>query len=298
MSQSKLCIGVYSCFAQKKFIDQSIACHQTWEKHARKFGVNVFYYVDQNIDSSVNWDNIIQLKNVGDDYESAFQKHFKGLKQMYETVVSDWYFSAGSDTYLNIENTLKMLNKYDCNQPRVIAGCHGYSDCLINDVFFEWYSGGGGYFVSRSALDYLIKYFDDNLKKDWHELCENVNCNHVRAACDVCFFYLIRKYQLPIQIDVEKEIHSCSDKGQWFGNELCPPPWCCKPNRRTLITCHFMTPERSHDYYNFWENEIVAKQSTDLFLLYENAVNPPNQAVNPPSQINKQLPILYQYSQE
>lgn len=278
--RDKLCIGVFSTFMIRKYIDQCIGCHETWEKHADKYGVKVFYHLANTMDKTITWPNIVFLKDVSDDYESAFDKHFKGMKHLYETVEADWYFSAGSDTFLNIQNSLDMLKKYDASTPIVIGGAHRYDGTRLGEYVFTWYSGAGGYFVSRPALELMLKYFD-TIKQEWYDLCKVAQAPNFRPACDVCFFYIIHKNKLPIQIVMEKQIHSCNHKGIFFGT---PCSWGCVPNYQTLVTCHFMGPEESKYYMDILENRFCESKY--------------NKLKTTPSDIHEHIPTLYEYSKD
>jgi hypothetical protein len=250
----KLTIGVFSSMMLPTYIEESVSCHSTWETQAQKLGVPVFYHVGQVIDENLlNWPNIVQLPGVVDDYQSAFDKHFKGLKHLYETVDSEWYFSVGSDTYPNIKNILTMLAKYDSSQPRVIVGPHEYIAHKLGEETFDWYSGASGYFISRLALELILKV-SDTPKEDWHAICEVNSRDDWKPACDVCFFYMIHKNQLPIEIIKEKQIHACDYNGRFYNLECW---WGCHPNPQTLQVCHFMTPEKSLLYYHLIEDNTI-----------------------------------------
>ena len=107
-----LSVCVFASDKQEKYKKELLKIKETWGKKASGCGVKVYYFVGEEQTDLLDTD-IIHLKNVKDDYESASYKQYLGLKYIYETNQTDFVLCCGTDTYLNIQKLLQLVKNYN-----------------------------------------------------------------------------------------------------------------------------------------------------------------------------------------
>jgi hypothetical protein len=229
---NKLSICVMSTLVNDKYKNQILGCMETWGKDAENKNVIVKYFCGDIKDT--NYTFTTHLDGVIDDYYSATFKQYYGLKYLLEYHKSEFYLIIGTDTYVNIDRVLNMLNKYDPNYSLIIGG-YGQTRHIFNyNVFFSL--GGGGIILSHSALTQIEPLFN-NFLLEWEEETQKPQYNYLKPACDVSLYHLAwRERVTPI---IERDMYSCSWIGDFYDNSNIIDTI----NIDKIISCHFMERE-------------------------------------------------------
>ena len=110
-------------------------------------------------------------------YENIWQKYFEYIKNLKE-LKSDWYFLTDDDTFVNMDNIEKLISNYNTND-KIALGHIGrlnidgtdmdgnqtgfpLSSIIGDDSYLpiDYFSGGAGFILSRSAMLSLIDYLN------------------------------------------------------------------------------------------------------------------------------------------
>jgi hypothetical protein len=115
------------------------------------------------------------------DYEymmNAQLVQLRGLQDMYRRFPDKkWYYIVGCDTYLNVDNALRMLESYDASQPYWVSKnrfpVEPFPDDINTTDFpllnitganhsrgFTWSSGSWGWFLSNSVVKAYVDALD------------------------------------------------------------------------------------------------------------------------------------------
>lgn len=204
-----LAIGVMSSMQNKKYLGQLEACLQTWVLHAAERGIPVFFfcgkskaslscYVPRNV-SMIHYD-------VEDDIYSATQKQWYGFSHMLKETEGkfSYYAILGTDNYINIDLTLACLSKYDAGKEFLLGG---YGQCRTIDKQVLFPSGGGGVFLSRSALEKIDPLVEKYIAR-WERRCRKYQCLILLQACDVSLADAC--WHLNIPLIIERHFYPCS----------------------------------------------------------------------------------------
>lgn len=234
---NKLSVCVMSTLANDKYKSQIMGCRETWGKQAEEKDIIVRYFCGNIKDE--NFSFVTHLDNVGDDYYSATLKQYYGLKYLLKQHPSEFYLIIGTDTYININRVLQMLDKYNYKNSLIIGGYGQTRNIFGYNVFFSL--GGGGIFLSHSALKQLAPLFDQ-LLIDWEIETNKSGYQYLKPACDVSLYHLA--WREGITQVIERDIYSCSWAGYFYNNSnIISNNFCGKINVETMISCHFMERE-------------------------------------------------------
>ena len=234
---NKLSICVMATLTNDKYKSQILGCRATWDKDAESNNIPVKYFCGNIKDD--NFSFATHLENVGDDYYSATLKQYYGLQYLLKNHPSEFYMIVGTDTYINIERTLNMLKKYNYEFPFIIGGYGQTRNIFGFNVFFSL--GGGGIFLSHSALNHLSPMFDNFLEK-WNIETDKQQFKYLKPACDVSLYYLA--WEERVTTVIEKDIYACSWAGYFYnGSNVIEHNFCGKINTDKMISCHFMEKE-------------------------------------------------------
>jgi hypothetical protein len=154
-------IVIFGCLTKDKYREQIEDCYNTWVKDAIDNDCLVRFYVDKipsDIDPSLK--NLCIDLQQGDDYISATFKQWRGFEHMVnECDPCDFYYTCGTDTFLNVKNALKELEAFDKTEYLSIGG--GYGEETVEGVSYKYFSGGGGVFLTRCALEKVLEGVPD-----------------------------------------------------------------------------------------------------------------------------------------
>lgn len=86
MKLHQLSIGVMTTCINEKYLEQTIACNETWYQTCKKLEIPVYFFAGYYDKHNDKIESIINLPNVLEDYNSAFDKQFKGLTWLQKIV--------------------------------------------------------------------------------------------------------------------------------------------------------------------------------------------------------------------
>jgi hypothetical protein len=239
-------IVIFGCLTKPKYREQIEDCYATWVRDALEAGCLVRFYVgDIPDDLDPTLKSICVDLQQGDDYMSATFKQWKGFEHILSMEPPcDFYFTCGTDTFLNIPNTLKQLKKYNPKEPIYIGGGEGEEP--VEEIRYRYFSGGAGVFLSYPALETVLEGIPDFMP--WW-MCVGAKLVHViedgkpisksiLGASDLqlgilCFQTNIPKVSLGSTILVGDGTHTREGL-----------------NKDELLSCHLM---KHVDFYDYWD---------------------------------------------
>lgn len=147
-------IVIFACLTKQKYRQQVEDCYATWVQDALQAGCVVRFYCEEiPADLSEGLKALCENVQFGDGYHSALFKQWRGLENMfYSLEPCEWYFTCGTDTFLNVSEGLKMLAEYSgLNKSLCIGGNEGCE--TVAGTSYKYFSGGAGIFMNASAVD-------------------------------------------------------------------------------------------------------------------------------------------------
>lgn len=268
MNKYKLVIGLLATTINQKYRDQIVACQKTWLPEAEKLDVPVSIFGGHHVDPDVP---IINLPHTAEDYCSAFNKQFLGLKYLYDHYDADFYFFAGTDNYVFVTRILELLDNYNSQELLYIGG-HGQNRYIDNkDIYFH--TGAGGFILSRSLLALLDQngYLNINSYIVWKQVVDRNRANNIDyPACDVAIAYFIHDMNIKT-IKFYELFTGCDCYGYRSSTEgrccLQPHDWS------KLYVCHYMEPHLMSYFHNLNQSMIRTMDSNYTFITYMDQVN-------------------------
>ena len=159
--------------------ERALCCQNTWLRDF-KYG----YLIGGNvIDPDLKM--ISAGDFVGEDYASASDKQYYGLKKLYEMFPQKkWFFITGCDAYLFAENLTATLQEFDSDKDYFVGG--DFFKASVCGTDFLMPRGGPGFALSRS----LVKKIIDNLNTIMSKI--KTFDPWLQSACDrtLCYFIL------------------------------------------------------------------------------------------------------------
>lgn len=181
---------------------------------------------------------------LGDDYISATFKQWRGFEHI--TSVCEpcaFYYTCGTDTFLNVKNALKELEAFDKESLVCIGG--GYGEETVEGVSYNYFSGGGGIFLIHCALEKVLEGLADFMSWWMGSGDRVVDCIHegiqqtksILSASDLQLGILCRQFGIDfVSLGPLKIIGDGNHKKEGA-------------DKQTLVSCHFM---KHNDFYEYW----------------------------------------------
>ena len=239
-TRARLVVNVFGCATKEKYKQEILKMNETWVKRARDLDVVVLFFLGEEPTDLID-QNYIYIKNVKNDVESARYKQNYGLRYIHEHYDTDYVFTCGTDTYVNIDKMMKYLDQFDVKEELYIGG-HGDTRWVGNrEVYFH---SGCGFILSNPVLNKLYPQLF-NMDTKWRDVCR-LNCvNYLFLACDVELAWMIDK-NVKIIKDNER-FYSCNHKGYAKNNTIN----CCgdKVNQHKATVFHYMTLVDFDEYH-------------------------------------------------
>jgi hypothetical protein len=161
----------------------------------------------------------------------------------------DFVFCCGSDTYLNTDLLLRVLEWFDPHDKLYIGGHSEYRKVNNENIL---YHTGGGFLVSNGFLTEIKPLLLD-MTKNWIKLCYTHSVGYLVPCCDVCIGYHASHLDCHV-ITLNQMFTGCDYQAQQcrdaYGLQSHSPNL---PHQ--LVSCHYMTPERMREY-----NTLLQKQ--------------------------------------
>ena len=242
-------IVVMATAIHKKYADQIQACVETWYKDAQKYQFPVIFAAGYHHDDRYP---LVNFDHLQEDYHSAADKQFHGLKYLFDNNPCDYYMVVGTDTYINIDNLVKMLAKYDKEQQLYIGG-HCDTVNITTNFDLTFHSGGAGFIITHPVLQRLFAmYSPEQIKQLWTKICLRYQKPRFLPFCDVTMAYLCDMMLVPTIR--EDHFYGCNLKGRVTNDTS----YCCNckdllADPSQIIACHFMDPPLMREYYHYWQ---------------------------------------------
>lgn len=219
----KLGIVVFGCLTIDKYRQQIEDILYAWGNEAIQSDCLLRFYtgdIPEDISEEIKALSV-DVKQ-GDGYQSAQFKQWKGLEDIINTQC-DFYYVCGSDTYLNVKNTLKALEAFDKNSRLYLGDSQGCE--TIFGEKYPYFSGGAGFFLTYSALNDLVSEIPDFIS--WWMDVSSSGPPNIYTACDLQLGILCKKLNI-----TTKYIKSMYGVASYKD-----------VNKETLISCHPMSHE-------------------------------------------------------
>lgn len=237
---------VFGCLTIPKYKQQVLDAYETWVQHALKANCLVRFYVGYIPDDIPDAVKALCVNlDEGDSYMSASWKQWRGLEHiLYNEAPCKWYSTFGTDTFIHVQNALKMLADYSHEDSYYIGGGLGQEN--FNGEPRRYYSGGAGVFLSAPVVPLLLDKLPDfmplwiasTMAPERIVLEDTVQEKYITAASDM---------QLGI-LAAEDNIKWVSQASRMHGVQK----WNDKGvDKDTLISCHLMSHDDMHAYYAY-----------------------------------------------
>lgn len=200
-SQPRIVFCILACATIDRYRQLIFKINQTWGSHARALGLPVLFFLGEE-PTDLKGKDYVYLSGVSNDYLSASDKQYFGLKYIADVYEPDFVYICGLDTYPLVSNLLEMLESMDPEMPACIGGNGDYRQIGNERVYFH--SGGAGLILSRAALMGLYPQLNSAMS-DWIKLCKQpigkgrwpwskpITAEGLIPACDVGISYFLQK---------------------------------------------------------------------------------------------------------
>ncbi len=203
----------------------------------------------------------IHLENVGNDYLSAADKQFLGIKYAHDHYDYKYLFVCGTDTYIVVPRLIKYLKNLDINSPCII-GSHGDTRNICGKTV-NYLAGGAGLILNKKLVESIYTRLT-SLQEEWLSLCINNGYLQWIPSCDLalCWFLQSGKGHM---VASESEgalegqyfhyatglMYGCNYQG--YNNTPHGLYPCCttQVNPDKIISCHNMSPQDFDAFYKY-----------------------------------------------
>jgi hypothetical protein len=299
MDRKFLSIGMMAGTAVEKYRILQKGCCETWIPMCDKVYLFCGKHYDFDFEGQmVNLTDkveFVHFNDVGENYESASPKFWRGLCWMMENCPAKWYAVFGSDNYVRYDRLVKTLEKFDGDMPLVIGGPMQYR-CLKGhgvDYQIGFHIGGGGNYISHAALEMILnKYNGDretqvgSLLDNWRDICLESNRPDLLPACDVTLCNEAWLLDIPlISINGFSPINH-NGVQTWKHNNCY-----FTHNKDNIIVCHNMS------YYDLLSYHKELGYVDDISEVAKEYIDQKyKEKKDTVSDINEHIPTLYEYT--
>ena len=208
----RLVIPIIACDKIEKYAYEIRRLNQTWGAKALEYPeIKIIFFLGQEKTTEFTGDLYVNLPGVNDDYTSATDKQYLGIKYMYDNFDFDFLFLTASDVYVNIPKLLSYLDNLNPNDNLYIGNDGRFVSILNKDYWFHW---GGGIILSYQAIKKLHPILNLDLKYHWSDICKQNNTYDLyKDACDVGLSYYLQQPDINVKVirDIAKFISSVND---------------------------------------------------------------------------------------
>lgn len=245
---------IFACDTIKRYKDEIHKIEETWGKEAEGFGSGfgsgsgsgkLLFFLGEH--GPLVGDNYIHLENVGDDYLSAADKQYLGIKYVYEHYDFRYLYVCGTDTFVLVKNLTEFMRSQQFNEDdAIIIGGHGDTRTIC-DTHVHFFSGGAGFILTKKTVELLHPRLA-LMQSEWLDLCVANNYITYIPACDVSICYFLKSLNARF-VNVQNRFFNCNYIG--YNNTPTGLYKCCTQtvDTKTMIACHNMSPS-DFDYLN------------------------------------------------
>ena len=244
----------YSVFLHViRYKDEIHKIEETWGKEAEGFGKEaegfgkeaagfgkLLFFLGEH--APLVGDNYIHLENVGDDYLSAADKQYLGIKYVYEHYDFRYLYVCGTDTFVLVKNLTEFMRSQQFNEDDAsVMGGHGDNRTICERI---------NTFLPE-ALELLHPRLE-LMQSEWLDLCVANNYITYIPACDLSICYFLKSLNARF-VNVQNRFFNCNYIG--YNNTPTGLYKCCTQtvDIKTMIACHNMSPS---DFDNL--NKLIA----------------------------------------
>lgn len=237
---------VFGCLTVPKYKEQVIDCWKTWAQDAIDAGCLVRFYVGEipdDIDPALR--EVCVNIDQGDSYMSATFKQWRGLEHMVTTLPPcKLYFTAGTDTFVNIDGAMELVETYK-NFPLVVIG--GGKGCEeVEGHRIDYFTGGAGIFISQMALLLILDDLPEFMPR-WISSTMEPKGNYITPTCiEYKVLLAASDLQLGCLCHQHPQIEWISLPDRMWGDRTYKGEGV---DRKTLISCHHMKHDDFYEYY-------------------------------------------------
>ena len=219
LSSSQIAVGVFT--SSLNLPARALSVQMTW---LRDFPLG-FLVGGHHVDPQLKM--ISAGSHVGEDYQSATQKQYLGLKKLIEcNPRAPWFFVTGCDAFVFSDNLVATLSQFSPDDDFFIGGhCN---QIQINGVSLLYPSGGPGFALSRS-LAHKIYSSLESMCIDWEG-----SQSAYKSACDAAMAYYLRE-DYGVTVSYVEGFYACppyqypgncylDGAGQLVESEVVPSP--------------------------------------------------------------------------
>lgn len=226
----KIAICIMACSTIEKYVNEIQTIRDTWAKDCDNNNISYYFFCGENGNSLIkDNNNVVYLKGVNNDYESASYKQWLGIDYILNNHPQyfDYIIITGTDTYLHIKNIMNLLENISPNDKYLIGGHGDYRK--INNKIIYFNSGGSGLILTKSALNTIYPLLKD-AHQMWKKVMDNTERKDLIYACDVALAYMC--YHNNITCIKNDNFFHCNHNGI--------PCHQGKVNIKTMMSCHLM----------------------------------------------------------
>ena len=227
----KLIIGVTACATVPNYKARILKIRETWYKRALEKNILVLFFLGEEPTDLVG-PEFVYLPGVGNDYPSVCLKQNLGIKYAMDHYDFDFLHIPDSDSFLVVDNMMRLLENYDPTENVAIGGNGDYRTIAGKPMYFL--NGGPGYVLTKACCQALYGYLE-NLAEDWRRFCIENGDDYFIPASDVSISYFLQhKTNTRIAKEDDKFFYGTyRECGCEFGKPV------------TIVSCHSM---KSQDY--------------------------------------------------
>lgn len=232
-----LVVCIYACDKIEKYRNQMMNVRGTWGKDVPS-NIRILFFVGEG--SLSTDEDVVHLSGVSDDYFSASDKQFLGMKYVHDHYPYRFIMVCGADTYPVFTRILRLLE--DMNHEEVLyIGGHGCVRRIGNDISqLYFHSGGPGFIVSRAAVEKIYDILG-SATRTWYKICD-LHGIHLQSACDVAISYFLHKID-GMKIIKHDGFFHCNHKGH--------PCHVGQIDMDRILSCHNMSLDDFDEFTSY-----------------------------------------------
>lgn len=233
---------IFACDTIERYKNEILKMESTWLNNKN---VKALFFLGE--EGPLQGPDYIHLENVGNDYLSAADKQYLGIKYVHDHYTYDYVCVCGTDTYIVVPRLQKYLEKCKDIKTPIAIGGHGDSREICGE-HIHYLAGGCGIILNYAAINEMYSQLN-NMQEQWLDICVSNNYIQWIPACDLSICYFMRKMGIEFHY-ANGLMFACNYYG--YNNTPYGLYKCCDTmvNPETLISCHNMSPADFDTFHN------------------------------------------------